>query len=249
MDATKLFDGHAENYTVGRPGYARELIDCLYDRYGVSQESVIADIGSGTGKFAAQLLERGNLVYGVEPNDDMRHAAENELRRFTSFHSVAGDAANTTLATGSVDFITTAQAFHWFDVEAFRRECARILRGGKVFLIWNIRDESDPLNRDLYRIYRQFCPTFKGFNGGLEKDDPRITEFFRGEYEFVSFDNPLQQDRDTFLARSLSGSYSLKAGDDRYEEYMKILTDTFERYAVNGVVTVANGSVAYIGTV
>ncbi|MBP5462620.1 MAG: hypothetical protein J6Y20_10915 [Lachnospiraceae bacterium] len=146
MDATKLFDGHAENYTVGRPGYARELIDCLYDRYGVKQES-------------------------------------------------------------------------------------------------------DPLNRDLYRIYRQFCPTFKGFNGGLKKDDPRITEFFRGEYEFVSFDNPLQQDRDTFLARSLSGSYSLKAGDDRYEEYMKTLTDTFERYAVNGVVTVANGSVAYIGTV
>ena len=57
------FDGHAKAYTVGRPDYAEELIECLYSDYGVSASSAIADIGSGTGKFSRHLLERGSEVY------------------------------------------------------------------------------------------------------------------------------------------------------------------------------------------
>ncbi|MBO7631392.1 MAG: class I SAM-dependent methyltransferase [Lachnospiraceae bacterium] len=250
MDEKKLFDGHAKAYTAGRPGYAKELIDCLYDRYGVTAESVIADIGSGTGKFAAQLLERGSTVCCVEPNDDMRRTAEEELGGLANFRSVRGDAADTTLEPESVDFITTAQAFHWFDVVKFRAECARILKSaGKVFLIWNMRDESDPMNRELREIYTKYCPDFRGFNGGIVKDDPRIREFFKNGYEYVSFANPLPLDRVTFVARSLSGSYSLLEGDERYGEYMKAIEDVFERYARDGIVTIANQSVAYIGNV
>ncbi|MBR4144764.1 MAG: hypothetical protein IKU06_04790 [Lachnospiraceae bacterium] len=55
MDTTKKFDGYANDYTVGRPGYAAELIECMYGIYGMAKESVIADIGSGTGKFAKHL--------------------------------------------------------------------------------------------------------------------------------------------------------------------------------------------------
>ena len=66
MDTTKKFDGHASAYTVGRPSYAKELIDCLYKRYGLSETSVIADIGSGTGKFAAHLLENGADLHSVQ---------------------------------------------------------------------------------------------------------------------------------------------------------------------------------------
>ncbi|MBO4325533.1 MAG: methyltransferase domain-containing protein [Lachnospiraceae bacterium] len=250
MDEKKLFNGHAEAYTAGRPSYAKELIDCLYGRYGVTADSVIADIGSGTGKFAAQILNRGSRVFCVEPNDDMRRTAEQELGGLTNFRSVKGDEADTTLEAGSVDFITTAQAFHWFDVAKFRTECARILKpGGKVFLIWNIRDESDPLNRDMREIYTKYCPNFKGFNGGIVKDDPRIREFFRNGYEFVSFTNPLYLNRDAFILRSLSGSYSLMKGDARYEEYLKAVADVFEKYAAEGNVTIANQSVAYAGSI
>lgn len=250
MDSTKMFDGYANDYTVGRPSYAAELIDCLYNKYGFSKSSIIADIGSGTGKFAKHLLDRGSQVYCVEPNDDMRRVAEDELSTYPGFHSINGDAETTTLDDNTVDFITTAQAFHWFDVQKFRRECKRILKpGGKVFLIWNVRNMDEALNKELYQIYRKYCPNFKGFSGGIEKDDQRIRDFFDEKYEYVAFDNPLYLDRERFIARSLSGSYSLKEGDKEYAEYMKAIEAAFEKYANKGIVSIANRSVAYIGNV
>lgn len=249
-DTTRKFDGYAKDYTVGRPGYAEEFIECLYNKYSLSSGSVIADIGSGTGKFARQLLDKGSEVYCVEPNDDMRHTAEDELSTYNNFHSVNGDAENTMLEKNSVDYITTAQAFHWFNVKKFREECSRILKkDGKVFLIWNVRDESDGLNSELYEMYSRYCPEFHGFSGGIEKDDKRIREFFNDRYEYISFDNPLYYDKEKFIARSLSGSYSLKEGDKDYEEYMAVITELFDKYSENGIVTIANKSVAYIGSV
>ena len=250
MDTTMKFDGRAKDYITGRPSYAEELIDCLYSNYGISESSVIADIGSGTGKFAKHLLERGSEVYCVEPNNDMRCIAESELCGYKRFHSVLGDAENTTLETGLVDYVTTAQAFHWFDVKKFRQECSRIIKNnGKVFLVWNVRDNTDLLNRELYQIYSKYCPDFKGFSGGIEKDDPRIKEFFNGQYDYVAFDNPLYFDKEKFIARSLSGSYSLKEGDKEYAAYMEALSSLFDKHSDNGTVSILNCSVAYIGVV
>ena len=246
-DATLKFDGYAADYTAGRPGYASELIDCFYKDHGLTADSVIADIGSGTGKFAKFLIDRGNEVYCVEPNGDMRRTAEAELGGYPNFHSVNGGAEDTSLPDKSVGFITTAQAFHWFDVEKFRAECSRILKdNGKVALIWNVRDMSDPINRDLNALFTRYCPDFVGFSGGIVKDDQRIREFFHDKYEYVSFDNPLMLDREKFIARCLSGSYSIKEGDMDYESYMAEIIAIFDRYSDKGAVSIANSSVAYI---
>jgi SAM-dependent methyltransferase len=250
MDPTTRFDGYAGDYTVGRPDYAKELLDCLYIEYGMKNASAVADIGSGTGKFSRHLLDRGSVVYSVEPNDDMRHVAEAELKGYKNFHSVCGGAEDTTLGNGSVDFITTAQAFHWFDVQRFRQECRRILTAdGKVALIWNVRDMSDPINNELHDIYTEYCPAFVGFSGGIVKDDQRIKDFFGDRYDYVSFDNPLFFDREKFIARSLSGSYSIREGDVRYGDYMKAIEDVFGKYSDGGIVKLGNCSTAYIGSV
>lgn len=250
MNTTKKFDGRATDYTASRPSYSLELIDYLYSIWGITNDSIIADIGSGTGKFAKHLLDRGSEVYCVEPNVDMRNVAENELCGYQKFHSVMGDAENTTLANNSVDYITTAQAFHWFDVSKFKQECLRIIKkGGTVFLIWNVRRDSDLLNKELFQIYSAFCPNFHGFSGGIEKDDQRIKNFFNDNYDYVSFDNPLFFDRGRFIARSLSSSYSLKAGDREYEKYIKALNELFDKYEKDGIVSVANQSVAYFGVI
>ena len=248
MDAKEKFTGLAAAYTMGRPAYAEAFLADLYGRFGFSENSVIADIGSGTGKFAKQLMERGSYVYCVEPNKDMRDQCIIELEGYGNKSIVAGDAAHTALQEHSVDFITAAQAFHWFDTERFKRECKRIIRpGGRVFLIWNMRDMNAAVTQDSYEIFQKYCPKFKGFTGGLQADDPRIESFFDGRYEKAEYGHPLRYDRDKFINRSLSGSYSLKRHEPGYEEYIRELQLLFDKYAEHGVVTVPNKTVVYTG--
>ncbi len=180
----------------------------------------------------------------------MRHAAENELNGYANFHSVPGSAENTTLGSNFADFITVAQAFHWFDVKKFRKECSRIIKeDGKVILVWNMRDCSDSLNQELFQIYSDYCPDFKGFGGGIKKDDQRIQELFDNQYDYISFENLLSFNKEKFIERSLSSSYSLKEGDKNYGTYIEALTALFNKYSDNGIVSVANRSAAYIGIV
>lgn len=243
---TNIFDGKAIDYSASRPSYSTELIDCLYRQYGISEASVIADIGSGTGKLSKQLLDRQSEVYCVEPNEDMRSVAENELCKYRNFHSVAGDAENTTLKSDFADCITAAQAFHWFDVPKFKQECLRIIKpNGRVFLIWNIRDASDIINQEWHNAFSQFCPDFKGFSNGIERDDPKIKAFFDKGYEYIAFDYPLIFDKENFIKRSLSSSYSLKEDDANYGQYISALKELFDKYENNGLISISNQSVAY----
>ena len=250
MDTTEKFNGLASVYTAGRPTYADKFLSELYEKFGFSASSIIADIGSGTGKFAKQMLERGSYVYCVEPNEDMRNQAIIELGKYKNSSIIAGDSTNTTLPNCSVDFVTVAQAFHWFDTELFKNECKRIIKtGGKVFLIWNMRDMSSDFTQEAYKIYKKYCPEFKGFGGGIQKNDMRIRTFFDDKYERLEYDNPLYYDKDKFIDRSLSGSYSLKQQDVHYEEYINQLELLFHKYAKDNVVIMQNKTVVYVGFV
>lgn len=137
MKNTDRFTGKAGAYAQGRPGYPSAVVELLTQETR-RENPRMADIGSGTGILSRAMLERGWTVYGVEPNDDMRKEAEKTLNGFSRFHSVAGTAEHTRLSGASVDLVTSAQAFHWFDAFAFKRECRRILTGeGRIALIWN----------------------------------------------------------------------------------------------------------------
>lgn len=93
----RKFDGKGRIYAQFRPGYPKAFMDCLCSTIGIVKGSVLADIGSGTGILTRQLLAYGNIVYAVEPNDDMRKIAEDDLRAFPNFVSVKATAENTTL--------------------------------------------------------------------------------------------------------------------------------------------------------
>ncbi len=248
MDNTEKFTDRAKVYTVGRPNYADSFINYLYNELGFSSESFIADIGCGTGKFAKQILDKGSFVYGVEPNDDMRFIAERELNIYKKFEAIKGDASHTTLSDKSVDFVTAAQAFHWFNVNEFAEECKRILKPqGKVILIWNTRDNEDAINKEVFKLNKEFCSEFKGFSGGINEDDERIVSFFAGEYKKLIFDNPLFYNEDRFISRLLSGSYSLKEEDDNYSDYVAKAKIIFQNYQQSGIVKMCNSTIAYIG--
>lgn len=244
-----LFTGKAEAYTASRPSYSPEMIRFLYTDCGFSSQSVIADIGAGTGKFSQLLLEQGSFVYAVEPNEDMRKQAQIQLAGFERKMLVNGSGEHTTLLE-PVDFITCAQAFHWLEREAFRRECRRILKPeGQVLLIWNIRDSKDPLNQGCEQIFRRYCSSFHGFSRGIFTDDLAIRSFFTSSFQYLEFDYDLTYCEAAFIQRCLSSSYSLCKEDPGYFSYIQELKALFASFQTDGAVHVGNKTVLYMGSV
>lgn len=246
------FDGKGKIYAKYRPAYPMSLIQYLYDEVGITKQSVIADIGAGTGKLTKLLLEQGHRVYAVEPNEDMREIAENNLQGYSDFVSVAGTAEQTQLAPNSVNFVTAAQAFHWFDREGFKKECERILMpGGKVILVWNSRDPASELVIENEIINRQYCKNFKGFSGnmcGAEKEADFI-DFFSGQFETQLFENDLFFDESGFIGRNLSSSYAPKETDRHYNDYISALKVLFWKYCKENLLCMPNITRCYAGKV
>jgi SAM-dependent methyltransferase len=143
-DAKQRFSSRVADYVRYRPGYPSASIDLLRNECGLRPDHVVADIGSGTGLLSKLFLENGNRVFGVEPNEEMRQAGEGYLSAYAEFSSVNGASDATTLPDASVDFITAAQAFHWFEPTATRKEFLRILKPkGCVVVVWNDRRISE----------------------------------------------------------------------------------------------------------
>ena len=206
---TARFSDRVENYARYRPGYPLAILDMLARECGLQPGHVIADIASGTGIFTRLLLENGNFVFAVEPNPEMREMGNRLLEGYERLVSVAGTAEETTLRSASVDFVTAAQAAHWFDLPHARTEFVRILKpGGWCVLIWNERDTvSTPFLRD----YEQLLLTY-----GTDYQDVRhehttgmIPEFFASAHCAERVFNTSQQfDYQGVAGRLSSSSYA-----------------------------------------
>lgn len=243
---TNRFDGKGEIYAKARPKYSTKLLDYMKNTLNIPEGSVFADIGSGTGIFTEQLLNCGYYVYAVEPNADMCKIAEEKLSEYEGFTSVKGTDSNTNLPDESVDVITAAQAFHWFDAEAFKKECKRILKpNGKVVIVYNSRDEGAAPTKALAELRRKYAPDFNGFSNGIS--DEKCRAFFDGNCEIFRADNNQNYDKQRYINRVLSSSYSLREGDERYAEYLEEIETLFDAFELDGVLTVPTYTVAYIG--
>ncbi|WP_088042719.1 class I SAM-dependent methyltransferase [Bacillus sp. EAC] len=251
MNNLENFTGKAEVYSKYRPIYPKKFIDYLLATNDLNEESNVVDIGSGTGILSRQLLEVGMKVIAIEPNNDMRSTAEHSLKHYSGFQSIEATAEHSTLNDNSIDLITVAQAFHWFDKEKFKAECQRILKkDSKVLLVWNSKDLSKPLMMELQEICKKNCPKFKGFSGGIE-DNPEIyIQFFKdGKYEYQSYQNDLEVDYEGFLGRNLSSSFSPVKTDKEYGHFISALTNLFKKYSVNGKIILPNITKSYLGQV
>jgi ubiquinone/menaquinone biosynthesis C-methylase UbiE len=251
MQSIDKFSGKADVYSKSRPSYPNEFLNYLISSNSLNESSKVADIGSGTGILTRQLLEQGLSVIAVEPNDDMRTAAETALNQFAYFTSIKAAAEETTIPDNSVDLVIAAQAFHWFDHEKFKLECKRILKqNAKVALVWNSRDFTSPLIIENAEICKKFCPNFYGFSGGIGEDQEVFKKFFRDrEYEFTRISNDLTLNLEGFLGRHLSASYSPKPTDKGYQGFVEAVTDLFEKYSTNGKIVIPNYTRSYLGYV
>jgi ubiquinone/menaquinone biosynthesis C-methylase UbiE len=251
MKPTEKFTDKADSYAKYRPSYPNEYVEYLLTASRLKEGNIVADIGSGTGILSRKLLEKGLTVIGVEPNDEMRLIAEQSMNKDGRYISVKAAAENTTLQDRSVDLVTVAQAFHWFDPEKFRLECKRILKqDAMVALVWNSRDGSSDLNKESGEICQKHCPNFKGFSGGIGETEEVFKQFFQdGKYDFRGFQNHLAFNFEGFLGRYLSASYSPKKTDKEYDPFLSSLTKLFEKYSKNGKIVIPNVTRSYLGKV
>lgn len=245
-----LFTGRADAYRRSRPGYPVEVIDLLAREAGWTPASVVADIGSGTGISSAFFVERGNTVHGVEPNADMRQAAEAWLAGEPGWRSVAGTAEHTTLGDASVDLIVCATSFHWFDRAAAHAEFRRILRrGGHVVLMWNVRRATGSACMHEYEAaLHRFEPDYAARTAADTDIGDRIRAFYAPcACAQRTFDNPQALDLEGLRGRFMSASYAPLPGDAAYGPAMQALEGLFARFAVDGRVTFLYDTFLYWG--
>ena len=206
------FTGKAEAYAKGRPGYPKAAIDYICSL--VPKDAVFADIGAGTGKFTVTLAERGYSVFAVEPNADMRGQLVITLESFPNVNIINGIAEATTLPEHSVDVITVAHALHWFDINAFRTECSRILKpGGLVIVIYNLTSDGSMIN--------------------ISKE---VTDAFFTKPTILEFPNPLEYTRDRWLALDASMDDIPLPNEPGYDAHIAEINALFDRNSVDGIV-------------
>ena len=248
-DPKERFSNRVDDYVRYRPGYPSAILDVLRDESGLAQESIVADIGSGTGILTQLFLENGNLVYGVEPNAAMRQAGEEFLRTYSQFRSVAGSAEASALPDASVDLIVAGQAFHWFDRAASRREFTRILRPrGWLALIWNERDvTSSAFMRD-YELLLQRHGTDYSKLQHVYSEQAKLGEYFApGEVRTREFENKQVVDWDGMKGRLMSASYAPKPGEAGYVLMIEDFKKRFAAHQDNERVTIRYRTRVYWG--
>jgi len=238
FDSTARFSSRVANYVRFRPGYPAGIVELLRREYGLTEASKVADIGSGTGLLSRIFLDAGLAVTGVEPNREMREAGEASLAGYTGFRSLDGTAEATTLGDSSVDLITAAQAFHWFDVEATRREWSRVLRpNGAVALIWNERFVETPFMREVEAITDKYAAAGDPDGKIREAGRSRIAGLFApAAFRADEFPNHQMFDFAGLLGRISSSSYLPMAGEPAYAELSADLSLVFEKWQEIGLV-------------
>ncbi|MDZ4286789.1 MAG: class I SAM-dependent methyltransferase [Prosthecobacter sp.] len=249
VDATRRFSDRVANYVRFRPGYPAEVVPLLQGETGLKPEWVVADVGSGTGISAQLLLRAGCTVHGVEPNREMREAAEALLAGEGRFHSVDAPAEATTLADGSLDLVLAAQAFHWFDPPRTRREFTRILRsGGWVVLMWNVRHvDTTPFLRAYEDLLLAYATDYQQVRHENVTDD-RLAEFFTGGvWAAHALPNAQVFDWEGLAGRLLSSSYAPALGQPNHEVMMEALRDIFDEHQVEGKVGFEYETRVYVG--
>lgn len=138
--AQQGFGAGAESYQRSRPSYPPDAVAWLVDSLRIGPDAAVLDVAAGTGIFTGLLAPRGARLIAVEPVEAMRRQFAAAL---PGVPVVSGTAEAMPFAGGTIDAITVAQAFHWFDVERAPRELHRVLRpGGRMGLVWNTRDRS-----------------------------------------------------------------------------------------------------------
>jgi len=247
-NATSRFSDRVENYVRCRPGYPSDVLRVLENDCALAPQHVIADVASGTGIWTRMLLENGNKVFGIEPNAEMRQAGERLLAGFPQFTSIAGTAEATMLPDHSVDFVTAAQAAHWFNRQPARAEFRRILkRGGWLGLLWNERlTDANAFLREYEELLLTYATDYEDVRH--ERTTDAVNEFFDpAAFQERRFSMRQEFDYDGLEGRLLSSSYAPGPGHPNHAPMLRELRRIFDGHNSAGRVAFDYKTRMYFG--
>jgi SAM-dependent methyltransferase len=248
FDPTGRFAGLADAYARHRPGYPDAALDRVVEFAALSRDSLLVDVGSGTGISARLMARRGVRVIGIEPNDDMRRKAAAEPLPDGAARPEyrSGRAEATGLPDGRAAAVLAAQAFHWFDADVALREFHRILRpGGAVALLWNERDESDPFTAAFGDVIRT-APDAAAIEGPRARaGEPLLHHPLFRDAVRETFAGAQVLDEEGVLGRAFSASYAPRkpAAAQAFAVALRNVFATFQR---EGRVTLHYTTTAYL---
>ena len=236
MDNTKRFSNKVENYVRYRPSYPTGVIKYLVDTVGINSKSTVADIASGTGMLSQLLINRVKKLYCVEPNNEMRQYSEGILKKYNNCSVINGSAETTNLEDNSVDFITVAQAFHWFNTQNSINEFKRILKpSGIMILIWNNRVN----NTEFLKVYddslKKYAIDYNELNHQNITDN-ELNKYFKNEMIKKTFNNYQEFDIEGVMGRVLSCSYAPPEESENFKKLKKSLKESFNKNAVDSII-------------
>ena len=249
LPPTERFGDRVDDYVRSRPSYPPTAIDVLRDIVGLTPASSIADVGCGTGIFAAQLLMTGATIIGVEPNGPMREACTKLLAKNHRFRVLKGTAEVTGLNDSSVDLVTAAQAFHWFKESESRTEFRRILRpNGWVALIWNERKSKGSQFAQGYELILKECsPEYATVTHRNHPDQDILDWFHNPAAKVHVFEHATGLDLANFLGRAYSSSYVPAEGTPEREVITNRLTQLFRDHETEGSVSMEYEAKLFLG--
>ena len=250
-DPTKRFSDRVDNYVKYRPTYPPEVLAYLKAECKLTDSSVIADVGAGTGIFTKLLLDEGYEVFAIEPNKPMLDSAVEQLSPYRNFNFINSGAECTELPNASVDLIVCAQSFHWFSNDNTRVEFSHILKpGGKAALIWNNRStDTDEFAREYDALLQNDSVDYNKVNHKKIKDLNFKVFFKDGDYTLKSFPNVQVFDEEGLIGRAFSSSYVPPEGTEEGEKFLKLLKELFAKYNDNGKVSFHYQTEIYLGEV
>ncbi len=243
VDPKTRFSSRVENYIKYRPRYPNEIITFLIEKEILKTDSIIADIGSGTGILSELFLKNGNMVYGVEPNDEMRRAGERLLKNYPNFISLNGSAESTKLKYHAIDLITAGQAFHWFKLAETKFEFKRILKPkGYVILCWNNRrKEGTNFSSD----YEKFILKYGTDYEEVRKNEKNIDQFFK--YDKTTFYTYQELDFESLKGRLLSVSYIPQEDSPLFIQMLNELKELYNKYQNKELIRIEYDTEIYYG--
>jgi SAM-dependent methyltransferase len=199
----KSFENIGEEYDRFRPGFPdAAATEILPTRVGA-----VLDLGAGTGKFTELLSSRADRVIAVEPSEAMLDVLRGKL---PEVEPILAGAESIPLPDSSVDAVTVAQAFHWFDRGPACIEIARVLvPGGTLGLLWNHSDPDCAWDRACHRVAHPAVAEKDATTESAAEDLPGFTFDRRAEIAWTE-----SITRADYIARWLTVSSFLVADDE-----------------------------------